>query len=98
MPPYVAQVPTATTGVALGGEPVEPFAGGHRLTGGGVVAEPAPVPLVFQLLVGDGSLDDEHERFQFPAVALKEPFEEVVGAAGRSALEIDERPVDGDLG
>ena len=98
MPPYVAQVPTATTAGGLGRQPVEPLAGGHRLAGRRVVAEPAPVALVVQLLVGDRPLDDQHERLELAAVGLEEPLEEVVGAAGRAALEVDQRPVHGDLG
>ena len=80
-------------GGGLGGEPVEPLAGGHRLAGRRVVAEPAPVALVVQLLVGDRALDHQHERLELAAVGLEEPLEEVVGAAGRAALEVDQRPV-----
>ena len=81
----------------LGRQPVEPLAGGHRLAGGRVVPEPAPVAVVVQLLVGDGPLNHQHERFELATVGPEEPFEEVVGAAVGSALEIDERPVHGDF-
>ncbi len=81
----------------LGRQPVEPLAGGHRLPGRRIVAEPAPVALVVQLLVRDGSLDDQHERFEFTPVGLEEPFEEVVRTPVWSAFEIDQGPVHGDL-
>ena len=82
----------------LGRQPVEPLAGRHRLVGLGVVAEPAPVALAFDGLVGDRALDDEHERLELTPVGLEEPLDEVVGAAHRTALEVDERPVHRDLG
>ncbi len=82
----------------LGGEAIQPFAGGHWLAGCRIVTEPAPVSLVLDLLVRDGPLDDQHERFQFASVRFEEPFEEVVGAPVRSALEVDQWPVDGDPG
>jgi hypothetical protein len=81
----------------LGRQPVEPFTGGHRLAGGRVVAEPAPVALVFDLLVGDGSFDDEYEGLQFTAIGFEEPLEEVVRAPVWSAFEVDQGPVHGDL-
>ena len=83
--------------VRLGRQPVEPLAGGHRLAGRRVVAEAAPVALVLDLLVGDRALDDQHERLELAAVGLEEPLEEVVGAAVGAALEVDQRPVHGDL-
>ena len=85
-------------GGGLGRQPVQPLAGGHRLAGRRVVAEPAPVALVVQLLVGDGALDHQHERLQLAAVGLEEPLQEVVGAAVGPALEVDQRPVHRDLG
>ena len=90
-------MPTASDGEGLRGQAVEPLARGHRLVGVGVVAEPAPVALALDRLVGDRALDDEHERLQLAAVGLEEPLDEVVGAADRAALEVDQRPVDGDL-
>ena len=81
----------------LRGEAVEPLARRHRLVGVGVVAEPAPVALALDRLVGDRALDDEHERLELAAVGLEEPLDEVVGAADRSALEVDQRPVHRDL-
>ena len=78
-------------------EAIEPLAGGHGLVGVGVVPEPAPVALALDRLVRDRSLDHEDERLELAAVGLEEPFEEVVGPAGRPALEVDQRPVDGDL-
>ena len=77
---------------------MEPLAGGYRLAGGRIVAEPAPIALVFDLLVRDGSFDDEHEGFQFAAIGLEEPLEEIVCSSRGSAFEIDQRPVDGDFG
>ena len=79
-------------------EAVDPVVDGHRLAGVGVVAEPRPVAVAVDLLVGDRALDDEHERIELAAVGLEEPLQEVVGAAVRPALEVDQRPVDGDLG
>ena len=90
-------MPTASTASAFGREAVEPLARGHRLVGVGVVAEPAPVALALDRLVRDRSLDDQHERLQLAPVGLEEPLEEVVGPADRPALEVDQRPVDGDL-
>ena len=49
------------------------------------------------LLVGDRPLDDEDERLELAAVGLEEPLEEVVRAAVGAALEVDQRPVDGDF-
>src|SRR5581483_1989772 len=43
-------------------------------------------------------LDDQHERVELAARALEEPLEEIVGAAARAALEVDQRPVDGNAG
>lgn len=85
-------------GGGLGRQPIQPFTGGHRLIGGGVVAEPAPVAFVLELLVRDGSLDDQDERLQFISFGLEEPRQEIVGAPARSALEVDQGPMDGDLG
>jgi hypothetical protein len=51
-----------------------------------------------QILVGDRSLDHEHERLELAPIGLEEPLKEVVGAAGRAALEVDQRPVHGHLG
>src|SRR3954451_10472726 len=87
--------PGGHDGRRLGRQPVEPLAGGDRLPGGGVVAEAGPVPLVLDLLVGDGPLDDQDERLQVTAVGLEEPLEEVVRATVRAALEVDQRPVHG---
>ena len=81
----------------LGRQAVEPLAGGHRLVGRRVVAEAAPVALVLDRLVGDRPLHDQDERLQLAAVGLEEPLDEVVRAAHRTALEVDERPVHGDL-
>ena len=52
----------------------------------------------FHLLVRNGPFDNENERLQFAAFGLEEPLQEIVGAPVRSALEIDQGPVDGDLG
>ena len=98
MPPYVAQVPTATIAVALGAS-----RSSHSLVVigwpvAGSLPNPHQYPSLVQLLVGDRPLDDQHERFQLAAVGLEEPFEEVVRTARRSALEVDQRPVHGDLG
>ena len=38
-----------------------------------------------------------HFCFELAAVGLEEPLEEVVGAAARAALEVDQGPVHGDL-
>ena len=84
-------------GQRLGREPVEPLAGGHRLAGLGVVPEAAPVPLGLDLLVRDRALDDQHERLQLAALGLEEPLDEVVVAADRAVVEVDQRPVHGDL-
>ncbi len=81
----------------LGCQPIEPFAGGDRLSGLLVVAETAPVAVVVEFLVGNRPLDDQHERFEFTPVGLAEPLEEVVGATFGPALEVDERPVHRDL-
>ena len=72
-------------GERLRREAVEPLVGRDRLAGHRVVAEAAPVALAGELLVGDRTLDDEHERLQLAAVGLAEPLEEVVGAADRAA-------------
>ena len=90
-------MPTARMASAFGRQPVEPLAGGHRLAGLGVVPEAAPVALGLDLLVRDGALDDEHERLQLAALGLEEPLDEVVGAADGAVLEVDQRPVHGDL-
>ena len=74
----MAQVPAATIAVALGASRSSHSLRRHRLPGRGIVAEPAPVALILDLLVGDRPFDDEHERFQFAAVGFEEPFEEVV--------------------
>src|SRR5215216_1874546 len=47
-------------GQGLGGQAVDPLAGGHGLAGVGVVAEAAPVALALDRLVGDRALDDQH--------------------------------------
>ena len=82
----------------LRGQPVEPLARRHRLVGLGVVAEAAPVALALDGLVGDRALDDEDERIELATIGLEEPLDEVVGTADRPAFEVDQRPVDGDLG
>ncbi len=81
----------------LGRQPIQPFAGGHRLSCRGVVSEPAPIPFVLDLLVRDRPLDDQNERFQLSSVCFEEPLEKIVGAPVWSALEIDKGPMDGDL-
>ncbi len=81
----------------LRGQPVEPLAGRHRLAGGRVVAEAAPVALGLDRLVRDRALDHEHERLEFAAVGLVPPLDEVVGPGLRPALEVDQRPVHRDL-
>ena len=90
-------MPTASTARAFGRQAVEPLAGGDRLVGVRVVAEAAPVALVLDGLVRYRALDDQDEGVQLAPVGLEEPLEEVVGAADRTALEVDQRPVDGDL-
>ena len=90
--------PDGEDGRSLGCQTVEPLVGRHRLTGRGVVAEPAPVSLGLDRLVRDGALDHEHERLEFTAVGLVPPFDEVVGALLGAALEVDQRPVHRDLG
>ncbi len=91
-------MPTATTAVAFGVNRIEPLAGGHRLVGRRIVAEPAPIAFALEFLVRDGSLDDQDERIQFAAVGFEEPGEKVVGTSTRPALEVDEGPMDRDLG
>ena len=81
----------------LGRQAVEPLAGGHGLVGVRVVAEPAPVALALDGLVGDRPLDHQDKRVELAPVGLEEPLDEVVGAAHRTALEVDERPVHRDL-
>ena len=90
-------MPTAEHRERLRREAVEPVVDRHRLAGIGVVAEAGPVAVAVDLLVGDRALDDQHERLDLAAGTLEEPFEEVVGAAVRAALEVDQRPVHGDL-
>src|ERR1017187_5681382 len=85
-------------GRGLGGQPVEPFVGGHRLARRRVVAEAAPVPLGLNVLVRDRPLDDEHKRIKFPPVRLVPPFDEVVRPLLGPALEVDQRPVHRYLG
>ena len=97
MPPYAAQVPDRDHRQRLRGETVEPLARRHGLVGVGVVPEPAPVALRLDRLVRDRALDDEHERLELAAVGLEEPLDEVIGAADRSAFEVDQRPVHRDL-
>ena len=79
-------------------QPVQPFAGGHRLPGRRVVAEAAPVALGLDRLVRDRAFDHEHERVELAAVGLVPPLDEVVGAGLGAALEVDQRPVHRDLG
>ncbi len=81
----------------LRGEPVEPLARGDRLAGGGIVAEPAPVALFLECLVRDRPLDHQHERLELTPVGLEPPFDERVGAFDRTALVVDQRPVDRNL-
>ncbi len=76
---------------------VQPFAGRHGLIGVGVVPEAAPVALTLDGFVGDGAFHHQHEGVQLAPIGLKEPFEEVIGPSDGTTLEIDERPVDGDL-
>ena len=84
--------------VAFGANPVQPLAGGHGLSGGRVVAEPAPVAIIMQLLVGNRTFDHEYEGFELSAVGFEEPFQEVVRAPVGSALKVDQWPVHRDLG
>ena len=91
-------MPDREDGRGLGGQPVQPFVGGHRLAGRRVVAEAAPVAFGLDRLVRDGSLDDQDERVEFAPVGLVPPLDEVVGALLGAALEVDQRPVHGDLG
>src|SRR6202023_4094313 len=72
----------------LRAQPVQPLAGGHRLAGGWVVPEAAPVALFLDRLVRDRALDDQDERIQFAAVGLVPPLDEVVGALLGTALEV----------
>ncbi len=81
----------------LGRQPVEPLGGLHRLPGHRVVPERGPVALLLDRLVGDRTLDHQHERLELAAVGLVPPLDEVVGALLGSALEVDQRPVDRDL-
>ena len=97
MPPYAAHVPDRDHRERLRCETVEPLARGHGLVGVGVVPEPAPVPLALDRLVRDRALDHEHERLELAAVGLEEPLDEIVGAADRSAFEVDQWPVHRDL-
>ncbi len=76
---------------------MEPLAGGHGLVGLGIVPEAAPVALALDGLVGDRTLDHQHEGLELAAVGLEEPLEEIVGAAHGAALEVDQRPVHSDL-
>src|SRR6202167_3070761 len=79
----------------LGREPIDPFAGGHWLSGGGIVAKAAPVAFLLDRLVRDRALDDEYERVELTAFALEEPLDEVVGLMpDGTGLVRDQRPVD----
>src|SRR5262249_18635159 len=65
------------------------------------ISETAPIAFPLYGLVGDGTLDHEHERIELAPLRLVEPFDERVRSrfshAARTALEIDERPMDCDL-
>ena len=63
----------------------------------GLLPNAAPVALVLDRLVRDRALDDQHERLELAAVGLVPPLDEVVGALLGAALEVDQRPVHGDL-
>ena len=65
----------------LGRQPVEPLTGRHRLARLPGHCRTRTSTLVVDLLVGDRSLDDQHERFQLAAVGFEEPLEEVVRPA-----------------
>jgi hypothetical protein len=69
-----------------------------RLAGLRVVPEAGEVTLFEDVLVGDRALHHEHERIELAAIGHVEPLDEVVSALFRAALEVDERPVNGDLG
>src|SRR5262249_272779 len=62
-------------GGRLGSQPVEPFAGGHRLAGGRVVAETAPVAFGLDRLVRDGALHDQDKRLKLATVRLVPPLD-----------------------
>ena len=81
IPPYVAQVPTAITAVALRRQPVQPLVGRPRLAGrpGRCRTRTSTRRCPCSALVGDRSLDDQDERLQLAAVGLVPPLDEVVG-------------------
>jgi hypothetical protein len=64
---------------------------------GRVVAEAAPVAFALDRFVRDRALDDQDERVEFAAVGLVPPLDEVVRALLGPGLEVDQRPVHGDL-
>ena len=90
-------MPAATIAVALGASRSNHSEVVIGCPVAGIVTEAAPVALVLDLLVGDRAFDDEDERFQLAAVGFAEPLEEVVLAAGRATLEVDQRPMHRDL-
>ena len=57
-------------GQRLGGEAVDPLAGGDRLAGLRVGAQGGPVAFALDLLVGDRALDDQDEGVE---PALRRP-------------------------
>ncbi len=67
-------------------EAIDPFAGGNRLPGRRIVTETRPASLFLYLLVGNRSLDNEHERIDFSAYGPKEPFDEIIIAADRAGV------------
>jgi hypothetical protein len=63
-----------------------------------VAAETSEVAITVDRLVRDGTLDDEYERFQLTPLGFVKPVEEVVAALLRAAFEVDQRPVQRDIG
>ena len=65
-------------GESLGSEAVDPLAGGDGLAGVGISSQTCPVAFLLDLLVGDGSLDNKHERVKPARLRLVPELHEVV--------------------
>ena len=83
--------PDGHDGGRLRRQPVDPGAGGDRLAALGVDAEPRPVALAVDLLVGHRALEHEHEGVEAPALGVVPGAHELV-----AVLEGEHRVVDDD--
>ncbi len=93
MPPYVAQVPTATTAQARGRQPIDPCTCGDRLSGGLVRAQRGPIAFLLVALVGNGAFDHQDERSKLAVRGPMEGLQEFVAIVLRQerVMEVDLR-------